>query len=461
MKICFLGHQGWGFLEGETTVLLDPLEKAMGNGLRRLPVWPPRTLLFEQMPPIAGVILSHEHSDHFDLVTLVHLPFRGAIHIPDLAAGSMRQALEDLGFTPVLMHPYVPFEIAGVAYTPLGLARNPLEPDVYGLLVSEGPEQSFLTTIDGLPDARLGSWLEGHCPGRTLDNYTNNEVELLPHLSNQAGGNPSFHGDAVRRLIDFVEEFRPSRVAISGQGWCFPPDRDIFNHGFFAVTNDLLARAGGVIFPGLDWHVPQPGWVMDLMAPGSIAQASFVLPGAPIDRTYISPSIAGGTTPWTGRPSLEAEEMRRVMGFVQDEFGPLLGAHAPQLLTGLHELASILPGAPGATLFLRMLNGGAVHDFRFDRGRFTFDPVADPGDPYTDYAVGVEMWASDLLALIDGREEAFLIYESSVRWWTHYPQLFREPICIEVFTPFAPRFRPASYLASYRKRMELELTQGR
>jgi hypothetical protein len=460
MRVCFLGHQGWGFQAGDAIVLLDPLEKAMGNGSCRLPVWPPRTLLFDAMPSIGGVIISHEHSDHFDLETLVHLPFRGPVHIPDLAADSMRQALMDLGFHIVLMHPYVPFEVSGVTVTPLGMVQNPLEPDVYGLLITASGGQSFLTTIDGIPEPRLASWLQDHCPCRTLDNYTNNEVELLPYLSNHPRGTWAPMGNAVRRLIEFTDEFHPHKLAISGQGWSFPPDRGQLNHEFFAVTNEALARAGETIFPALAWYVPKPGWVLDLERSEELPAAPFVLPGSPLDRSFAPVTHPGTVPPWTSKAFVDEGGVQKVLRFIEDDYGQLLGSHAPQLLAGLHALGSALKGSPEATLFLRIREGEGNHDFRLDRGRLRFEQVDAPDDPSTRFALGIEIWMSDLLALIEGQEEAFLIYESSVRWWSHFPELFSDPICIETFAPFAPRYRPANYLASYRTRLEAGFAMG-
>ena len=67
--------------------------------------------------------------------------------------------------------------------------------------------------------------------------------------------------------------------------------------------------------------------------------------------------------------------------------------------------------------------------------------------------MGMEMWASDLLSLIDADEEAFLVYESSVRHWNNAPTLLSSAIPVEAFAWFAPRYRPREYLASYRRRL--------
>lgn len=453
MQITFLGHQGWAFTGREGLVLLDPLVRAMGNGPVRLPVWPPRTLLTERMPPIAGLILSHEHSDHFDLDTLQRLPYRGTVHIPDLASSAMRGALADLGFTVRLMTPLQAFRIGDLAFTPLGMLYNPLERDVHGLLVQGDGGHSFMTTIDGVPHEHLDEWLRRHCPARTLDNYTNNFVEPLPHISNVPGRPELSYGRAVARLVAFAERFSPRRVILSGQGWCFPTERGALNHAFFPVTNEMLADAGRRLLGSIEWWAAAPGEIWDLSEPSLRGVAPYVRPEAPVDRTYRCGAADGPTSPWCGERWLPADALAQVLTFVREEYGPLLEVHATTLQQGLHTLAAAGQTTPEPTIFVRILDGEGFHDLRFNRGTLRFDPTDAPGNPAQRYCAGIEVWASDLHALIAGREEAYLIYESSVRRFCHYPDLLGDPICIEAFAPFAPRFRPAAYLAAYRERL--------
>jgi hypothetical protein len=98
MLITFLGHQGWAFGDQDGIVLLDPLLQSMNAGPVDLPVWPPRRLDFAAMPRIKGLVISHEHPDHFDIETLLNLPYRGDVWIPDLSTSALATCLRELGF---------------------------------------------------------------------------------------------------------------------------------------------------------------------------------------------------------------------------------------------------------------------------------------------------------------------------------------------------------------------------
>lgn len=101
MFLHYLGHAGWLFEEGGTTLLCDPWMSPYGafyaswfpfpeNGHVRLP------------PVVDGIYLSHAHEDHFDPETLSHFPRDSKILIADFQDPVLRESLAALGFTNVL-----------------------------------------------------------------------------------------------------------------------------------------------------------------------------------------------------------------------------------------------------------------------------------------------------------------------------------------------------------------------
>lgn len=454
MQLTFLGHQGWAFQTTTTFVLLDPLEQEMGNGARRLPVWPKRRVDLEALPPVSGLVISHEHSDHFDLSTLYRLPYRGVVYIPELASAAMRGALTDLGFTPREMKPFERFEIGGLRFTPLGLAANPLELEVQGLLVTDASDNqsSFLTLIDGVPDEGLFRWLASNCPKRSIDNFTNNFVEPRPQLSNINTPTELSYGKLVAELIQFVERFRPKRVLLSGQGWCYTAEQDYLNHELFAVDNDMLLRAGELLYPSIEWLHPAPGTTLSASTEG-LSEAPFVRRSTQTQKKF-NGARRGRVEPWSGARTLSVNKLESVLTFVRNEFGALVDLHSPRLMQGLHTLRLQQGSSLEPTLFLRVRNGSDIADYKFDPGLRKFVVVDCLGNPAAQYSVGCEVWATDLLSLIEGEEEAFFVYETAVRRWCHYPELLGEPVCIEIFSAFSPRYRSSQYLRAYRARLK-------
>ena len=61
---------------GSTTLLVDPLlAEDFGHTLRnRFMVYPPRRVDVGRMPALHGVLITHEHEDHFDPPGLARLP---------------------------------------------------------------------------------------------------------------------------------------------------------------------------------------------------------------------------------------------------------------------------------------------------------------------------------------------------------------------------------------------------
>jgi L-ascorbate metabolism protein UlaG (beta-lactamase superfamily) len=73
MKATFLGHQSWLISSSNTNLLIDPvLYNSFGSDDdNSIEIYPPREINISRMPKIDAIILSHEHSDHFHIPTLI------------------------------------------------------------------------------------------------------------------------------------------------------------------------------------------------------------------------------------------------------------------------------------------------------------------------------------------------------------------------------------------------------
>lgn len=453
MRITFLGHQGWRFENGGRSFLLDPILEEIGNGTVGLPVWPRRRLDFDKLGPIEAVIVSHEHADHFSLATLAALPAGCRIYISDLSSFAMGNAIAELGFEVTRFTALKPFAIGGLELTALPGLYNTLEPDTYALLVRDAHGGSFLTGIDTVPHPDVLAWLARNCPERTLDNLTNNFVEPRQGLVDDPAAYTKSRGVVAASMLEFVQKFRPRRAVVSGQGWCFQGPKAKLNHTFFSVDNAWLTRAARELAPHVEWLEGAPGMRLTLngaeLAVDRAPELGELDALAYTDRTFVAPAANDPDPfpPWSGVRSVPAHRLRKIRDFIVQDFGRILGAHAPNLLQRLYYLK--FQGA--GTFAFSVRNAGARHVFELDYGHLTF---AEAESAAADRApVGLEIWAGDLELLLGAEEDAFMVMESAVRSWTRVPELVDPPMLLEAFLWFTPRFRPNEFLQFYRSRI--------
>lgn len=454
MRITFLGHQGWRFENGGRSFLLDPILEEIGNGAVTMPVWPQRRLDFGKLGPIEAVIVSHEHADHFSLETLAALPPQCRIYLSDLSSPAMTTAVAELGFTVVRFSALKPFSICGLELTALPGLYNTLEPDTYGLLVRDSAGASFLTGIDTVSHPDVLRWLARHCPARTLDNLTNNFLEPRQALVNDPSAYTKSRAIVGGSVLEFLRDYAPRRAVVSGQGWCFKGSKAKLNHAFFSVDNHWVMQAARELAPSVDWYEGVPGMRFTLRGDDlAVDRAPEIGELLQPSRAFV-PSVVQEPepfAPWSGARNLPPDRLRRVREFVQNELGAGLCAHAPNLMQHLYYLKFQEASRIAPTLGLTVRNAGSRETFELDYGLARFAAL-DASVPRR-AAVGVEIWASDLELMIDAREDAFTIRESSVKSWTHVPELIDESMLLEVFLWFTPRFRPNEFLAHYRARI--------
>lgn len=456
MDITYLGHQGWAFHNNRQYVLMDAIYEAIGNGAGRLPVWPCRTLDFSKINPVAAIIISHEHSDHFDLHSLINFPFRCTVWIPYLSSAGMETTLKQLGYTVKRMKAFETFTIAGMRFTPLCMDYNLLEFDVYGMLVQANKDESFMTVIDAIPSEELDGWLAQHCPHRTLDNYTNNLIEPLPYLCDEDRDARYSVSSLTMDMIGYIRRFQPTSCTITGQGWCYnDPYHNYLNRLFFNVTNKKMLNIAKEVFPHVNWAAPKPGDCFDLKGNKvTRKQKPLVIPRRSPARDYVYDGKARDIKPWSKKKKLDPADLQEVINFVQYEYGKVIEGHAPVLMKGLHRLVMRNDGEHIPALFLQLRDGNDYYNFALHYGKLQFEKASDFGNPFERYATGLQLWASDLSLLLQAKEEAFLIYETSIIRWNHYPELTGELSVAELFRWFAPRYRSEAYLKAYQERIK-------
>lgn len=452
MRITFLGHQGWHIEHEGRGFLLDPILEEIGNGANRMPVWPPRRLDFARFEPLDAVIISHEHADHFSLQTLAALPRRCRIYVSDLSSHAMTAAIAHLGFKVERFSALQSFAISGVRVTPLPGLYNLLEPDTYALLMQDRSGASFLTAIDTVAHPDVFAWLAANCPERTLDNLTNNFVEPRQPLVDDPRACARSRAVVAGNALEFVQKFQPRRAVVSGQGWSFKGAAAHLNHSFFSVDNAWLTRAMRELAPHVEWHQGSIGMRFTLRGIACTVDRSGLVAAQPTPSREFDPAsvrTADPFMPWSGLTLIPADRFAKVREFVCGQFGRILGAYAPKLMEQLYYLKCQQLGGVAPTLALSLRNGDKRFLFELDYGHLEFREVHAGALPP---ALGLEIWSGDLEMLLAAEEEAFLVYESATRLWSHLPEV--DPaLLIECFMWFTPRFRGEEFLAYYRSQI--------
>jgi hypothetical protein len=458
MHITFLGHQGWQFENNQRSFLLDPILEEIGNGAAKLPVWPRRRLDLSKFEPLDAVIISHEHADHFSLETLAALPRRCRIFISDLSSNAMATVIAELGFEVKRFTALQPFTVCGLQITALPGLYNLLEPDTYALLVKDASGASFLTAIDTVAHPDVVAWLAAHCPLRTLDNLTNNFIEPRTPLVRDPSAFKKSRSLVAANAMEFVQNFAPRRAVVSGQGWSFGDSKLELNHSYFSVDNKWLTRAARELAPQVEWFEGIPGMRFNLRGEQIAVDQSSVIGALQYPSREFDPAsakVAEPYVPWAEIGEISVQRFAKVREFICNDFGQVLGTNAPKLMERLYYLKFQTAGnvaAPLATFAIVVRNGAKRFTFEFDYGQLLFREVVGPPRPH---AVGIEMWAADLELIIDAQEDAFTVYESAVRTWTHVPNLIADSTLIESFMWFTPRFRPREFLSFYRSRLAM------
>lgn len=450
----YLGHQGWAFETPVGSVLIDPVFRTIGNAGVQLPIWPDREIDPAKIGQIAGLIISHEHSDHFDIDTLYRMPYRGDVYISDRSSRSVATILTEMGYSVKRMKPYQVLAFPSARVTVLPLEESPMEPDSYGFLVQADDGTSFFTGVDGLPHEQTLRWLRKNCPNRTIDNFTNNYMEQLPELTGVSGMDGYSAGFIMSCMIDAVQNLTPSHVLLSGQGWSYPPEYSELNHRFFNVTHQKLLPILSEVYPNIKWEAPEPGTRMDLSGESISGTPAHFITHHPITKreyeVFISPSDG---LPWSRVTALPDPDMKRLIEFTETKLGHLIATHSQDLMKRLYELSALPGNNLAPTIALRLRDDSGARHYVLDPGWLEFVPASGDLNIRTDVAGGIEIWASDLLLLIDGLEEPYLVYETAVRRWSNAPEDIGRSLHVHLFMAFGPRFQQIEFERSYRRRL--------
>lgn len=471
-RVTFLGHQGWLLETDSAKVLVDPLlVDRFGNGPphENAAVFPPRTFDWAAMPPIDAIVLSHEHEDHFNVQSLLRVDRSVPIYLSDRSSVAARTMLAELGFTAHPLSPTVALGIGDLEIVPFAQGldwEHPGEWDTLALFARDrGGDGSFLTTVDIRATQPLFDQLAAAGVRPKLWTWPDNEMSFSwlvagsPHVAESSDGLARDLDQLVKQTLP--REIQPELVVVSGNGYGFHGDLAWLDGALFprdaARACDALnardMRDARDARPRFVAPLPGESIVMRHGEVVASAEPSGFLAAHPRetwprhDAATPAPDAHASFQPATGRRSLDAGERARLAALLRD-FARFL--YASPLFLALGRRAAPMGGASGGTVALSLLEGDDRRStlLAYDARACRF--VEAVGARQGDFLGGLEIWATDLLAILESRLAAARVLLGRVCAFGASRDGFRGDLVMPLFQYAHPLRDPEGYLEMYR-----------
>lgn len=466
-RTTFLGHQGWLFRAGHTQILVDPLLEAGTGDIDSywMKVYPPRRLDFEALAPVSAVVITHEHTDHFHVPSLMRLDRRIPIVLSSMMSTAARRILSDLGFTVRTLSPGTRAQIGEIEL--IGLhpdgRTTPHELDVLPMLVRDrAGHGSFFTSVDLSLTPSMAREARQVIPRPGVWTHCCNDLDMSPfytwltHEPDQSAARAGDWADQLGRC--FRDGQRPELVLVYGGGFSFdgsldPMNARIFNCDPHRATTHLASR-----MPGWRCHAALPGETI-VMRDGRVVDieppSGFVTPEArenwPVHTTSADPMPLA--PPSCGRTRMRKDERALLSGLLDELARFLFAGPIFSALFGIGpcdtagRLAAI-------ALWLRDDDDTAGLVFAYDPQACAFHRDGDVTDPAEKYVAGVECWATDLIELLRVERSPGYVVFGHMRFWNAAPQRLRIWLDMAFFLFCHPLLHPDRFYALYRAQAE-------
>jgi hypothetical protein len=459
LETTFLGHQGWRFATAQATILVDPLlVESFGHRGGVGVVYPPRRLDIAALGPVDAVLLTHEHEDHFNIPSINRLSRDIPIIVPERSSSAMRGFLRSAGFDvkPVAAGGTITIADLQITTFPADHVRHDEQDewDTTPFLIRDLTDGgSFFSPVDIAVSASVEAHLErlGVKPG--LFGYANNAMnmsfqELPPREP------PGQLPIAARFLVDHIRRPAPGLASLMcGGGFAFTGARAWMNRIFFPLDSHKLFAALEALGGGERFIAVTPGMqiVSDQTHIHRISPSAPFLDTPPQDQ-WPDRSYDPGTRPpdsvepASGRTELgegELEELeQQLVAFAQFLYGgPLfraifsLGARAAS-------------GGSGNTVAINALSGAGGHVFEYDPTAGNFRRL-NVSASLSEYAVGLECYATDLLEFLRGKLAPSALMFGRVRRWRGSAENTTAALDQAIWLYGHPLRRQAEYAALY------------
>jgi L-ascorbate metabolism protein UlaG (beta-lactamase superfamily) len=463
LSTTFLGHQGWLFQSKAASFLVDPLlceEFGHAHSLEYR-VYPPRVFTFENFPRIDGVVLTHEHDDHFDIPSLARLERTIPIFLSSHSSIAARQILKEMGFT---VHPLVPgqkVQFGDVELTPFCgdhvRVNSSDEWDTLPFFVRHlGGSGNFFSMVDITLSEQHLQWARANDSRPVVIAWTNNALDwshMTDFLEQKNATQECFIKMGVDHKLITSTWGTPAAILVCAGGFTFDGERAWLNQRVFCVDNGTVCQQMSRLYPKEQFHVTRPGQTF-LMEGHRLKR---VFDDAPF-LTTAPPETwpARGATakldavqdyaPATGSREMQNGDNELLEQRLQEFAGSLVGG---TIFKGLYSLMHDQANGRFATFALAVRTGDERRVYEYVPSACAF--VRGGENPEETYLAGMECWGSDLLAILGGDLGPIALNFGRARLWNALPDKFFFDLFAEFHRVSHPLRRPAEYLRTYQR----------
>jgi len=456
------------FQTTKAAILVDPLlcedfGQAHALGYR---VFPPRIWQPENMPILDAVFLTHEHDDHFDLPSLAKLERAIPIYLSSRSSFAARRILEQMGFT---VHPFVPgasIKIADLEVTAFTGDHTSIdcgdEWDTLPFLVrsTEG-HGSFFSMVDITITQSHVEWVAAKVMKPGLISWTNNAMDwshMASYLSERVEGTQqAFVNWGVGHKLITTVWGQPAAMIMCAGGFAFEGDKAWLNQKVFCVDTDQVVANITKLYPKEKFFSGIPGQTFHMKA-NKLASVEASAPWLGTTPRASWPSRAKANVavpdfePATGKRELDASERERLAKRLDDLAGSMVGNGT---FRSLHSLLATETEGRLPTFAIVVRDGEGIVPrraaFEYVATECRFVATDNPETADIRYLAGIEVWASDLLAVFDGALGPIALTFGRARLWNALPQRFSFEIFPELHRMSHPLRQPAAYLKTYER----------
>lgn len=461
-QVVSLGHHGWLFRAGRSTIAVDPLLGPRFAFTPDLIVWPERELSPARFPRLDALILTHEHEGHFDPYTLALLDRDTPVYIPSRSSSAMARLIEELGFRVHRLRAGAPLVVGELELFPMAADQNKALIEEWDLLAytvrDRAGHGSFFTHVDLPPTEHMRQTALARLGRMGLWAVTANEHQYRFQtswgLQDRAEG-----AEIVRSLAEddrwFAARGAPlAGLLVVGGGWAFEGELGWLNHEAFPVDLDAVARAAAAVLPQRLVCRPAPGQAFT-MVDGALVEAPAPDVGVRPSPTPTSRAYQGEVEwledygPASGRTELRPGELSLLREELDRFAAHLYGRQTFRALHSLQE-GELGPIEPTFALVLKADERGGAYIFEYSSQDCAFLPV-DCADPTSRYLAVYECWATDLLDTMLVRLSQNARSFGRCRSWNQAPGLLPFNLELELFVYVHPLRFPARFLELYRR----------